>query len=96
MNFNDYAAIGFAILPWWTWPAIAGTVVASVWVVVWLDGRRDRRERETAGPYPCFAHLGTAWDDPDSWCFRRDGHDGPHLGPWDAPGDDPDETADNV
>lgn len=96
----EFAAFGFVALTWWTWPAIAGIVFASMWLVLWLDTRKQKRAEADSGPYPCLAHLGTDPEGSHSWCGQLEGHDGPH-GVWaiDAlqwPAMDPDPINDVV
>jgi hypothetical protein len=76
----EFAAFGFVTLVWWTWPAIAGIVFVSMWLVLWLDSRKEGQA--DSGPYPCLAHLGTEPDGMEWWCWLREGHAGVHLNPW--------------
>lgn len=90
MSFNEYAATGFMILPWWTWPCIAVTVVCSILAVMKYDAWKDERAHAKTGPYPCLAHLGTDPSGMDLWCWLREGHTQPHGYP-EMFGDDDDE-----
>lgn len=84
----EYAAFGFATLTWWTYLillVVVFTLVYGAWILVtW----QERREERAAGPRPCLTHLGTEPDGIEWWCFRQEGHDGPHLNHW---GVDPSE-----
>jgi len=78
-------AFGFAVLVWWTWPAIFVTVMLAVGAVVWLDRLADRRRDRSQGPSPCLAHVATTstYDGRarEIWCLRKHGHLGMHTGP---------------
>jgi hypothetical protein len=76
----EFAAFGFVTLVWWTWPAIAGIVIASMWLVLLAHDRQDRKREADSGPYPCLVHLGVDVEGSHSWCGQPEGHDGPHGG----------------
>lgn len=96
MSFNEYAATGFMILPWWTWPCIAVTVVCSILAVMKYDAWKDERAHAKTGPYPCLAHLGTDEFGYELWCHRREGHTEPHGYPEMFGDDDPVEGPEPV
>lgn len=94
----EYAAFGFAVLVWWTWPALWAVVVTAVYGSYRLSAWQDRRTeaKQDRGPEPCLIHMGTDPDGFQHWCWLKDGHTGPHTNQWGVPhGDfDDDEPTD--
>lgn len=93
----EYAAFGFMTLKWWTWLVLWAVVLFSVYSAQRLSAWRDARleARQERGPEPCLAHMGADADQFEHWCWKRYGHDGPHMNCWGVPqGDfDRDEEA---
>lgn len=89
----EYAAFGFAVLVWWTWPAIWAVVLAAVYVSFRLSAWRDRRleAKEDRGPEPCLAHMGTDPDGHEHWCWLKHEHEGQHMNQWGVPQGDFDQ-----
>lgn len=78
----EFAAFGFVVLAWWTWPVMAGLVFTAMWLALRLHDWQETRRYETDGPHPCLAHLGTEPDGTEWWCWLREGHSGVHLNQW--------------
>lgn len=89
----EYAAFGFMTLKWWTWPVLWAVVLFSVYSAQRLSAWRDARleARQERGPEPCLAHMDTDADQFEHWCWKRFGHDGPHMNCWGVPQDDFDD-----
>lgn len=77
----EYAAFGFAVLVWWTWPALWAVVVTAVYASYRVSAWQDRRAeaKRDRGPEPCLIHMGTDPDGFQHWCWLMDGHAGPHM-----------------
>lgn len=93
----EYAAFGFAVLVWWTWPALWAVVVTAVYASYRVSAWQDRRAeaKQDRGPEPCLIHMGTDPDGHEHWCWLMDGHTGPHTNQWGVPhGDFDDELED--
>ena len=93
----EYAAFGFAVLVWWTWPALWAVVVTAVYASHRVSAWRDRQleAKQERGPEPCLIHMGTDPDGFEHWCWLKDGHAGPHTNQWGVPqGDFDDELED--
>lgn len=85
----EFAAFGFVTLVWWTWPAIAGIVFASMWLCLYVDRRRDEREQADHGPVPCLMYMGKDLSgEMDHWCWQQEGHAGEHMNQWGVPAHD--------
>lgn len=89
----EYAAFGFAVLVWWTWPVLWAVVVTAVYASYRVSAWRDRRAeaKQDRGPEPCLIHMGTDPDGFEHWCWLKDGHIGPHMNQWGVPQEDFDE-----
>lgn len=89
----EYAAFGFAVLVWWTWPVLWAVVVTAVYASYRVSAWQDRRAeaKQDRGPEPCLIHLGTDPDGFEHWCWLKDGHTGPHMNQWGVPQEDFDD-----
>jgi hypothetical protein len=78
--------MGLITIEWWQLGVIGGGVFLAVLVAdrisSYLDVRREQRQEDAHGPYPCLVHLGTEVDGYEWWCWNQHGHDGPHLNQW--------------
>lgn len=85
----EFAAFGFVTLVWWTWPAIAGIVFASMWLCLYVDRLRDERTQADHGPVPCLMYMGKDLSgEIDHWCWQQEGHVGEHMNQWGVPAHD--------
>lgn len=66
-------------LVWWCYPIVMACVAVPMAFFWFIENRRDAREDQETGPFPCLAYMGRDVHMGELWCWLLYGHDGDHA-----------------